>query len=176
MQWERTAKELPVDDLHQPTLDRPYLVDAPARLKLIDVETDTPTVIAQFNPKEVAIDRQVSWTEVKATKRAADLEFTGAPPRSMSLELLFDGYELGESIQPYLDSLDRLCRVVPALKRPPRVKVIWGSDSGDMPPFVGPIASCAIKYQMWSPSGIVLRATASIKLTEGRQVGVGRQR
>lgn len=154
-----------------------------AKLKIITLEKVDGvdiTVEAQFNPKEIAIDKSVPWQPQKK-KGPNDLEYTGGAPRTMSLELLFDGFETGQSVQPAIDDLNRLTEHIGTAvdeKRPPRVKVIWGpgTDSVSLPEFSGVVESVSVKYTMFSGDGVVLRATATVKLKEAPLVGIGRAR
>src|SRR5688572_16767965 len=80
----------------------------PAKAKLTIASLDAGVqVSAQYNPKELQIDKSVPWSKVNQANQSATsnsgggggihLEFTGAEGRSMSVELLFDGYEHGGS-------------------------------------------------------------------------------
>jgi len=69
-------------------------------------------VVAQYNPKELSIDRTVPWTEHKAVKaKKGSLEYAGGDGQTMSLELFFDGYESGESVQGNVTKLTTLSKV-----------------------------------------------------------------
>jgi len=73
----------------------------------IDEPTEENSVSAQYNPKELQIDKSVPWQKHnKANANGLQLEFTGAEGRTMSVELLFDGYEEHESIQGQVAKLE----------------------------------------------------------------------
>jgi len=154
-------------------------IDPKATLKIIGLEgaANTVAVEASFNPKEIQLDKSVPWQKQKK-KGPADLEFTGAEPKTISLELMFDGFEQNASVQGKLDDLHKLSDMDTGLKRPPKVKVIWGtgtdSDGGALPKFEAVIESVSIKYTMFSPEGKVLRATANVKLKEASDLKVGK--
>lgn len=165
-----------------PQIERPrFQIDPSAKLKILVMEgTDKATVEAQFNPKEIQIDRSVSWKKQEAKKRTADLEYTTTEPKSMTVELMFDGYENGESVQPQLDALEKMTQVMgngPKLKRPPMVRVIWGSEHAavNLPAFNAVVESLSIKYTMFARNGAVLRATATVKLKQADFPGVAKQ-
>lgn len=152
-----------------------------AHLKIITVDGPKITIQGTFNPKELQVDEQVPWTQHDATKRAADLEYTGSQPRTMAFELFFDGFERQKSVARDLELLRALARPYgtgPDEKRPPKVRVIWGpaEDSVDLPRFTGVVESVSTKLTMFSPDGHVLRATASIKLKEAELGRRQRQR
>jgi Contractile injection system tube protein len=128
---------------------------------------------AQFNPKELSIERSVPWeTHKRPRSDRPDLEFTGGDGRTLSLELLFDGYEAGLSVQDTVWALEELAAVRdPAGDedelRPHQVAVVWGADSGgNLPAFRGVITSISTKYTMFLPGGAPVRATCAVKVKE----------
>src|SRR5262249_13644475 len=118
------------------TLD-PYVRKAPAPGTKVEAETqpkrwsdkveklyfgslDEPdsTVVAQYNPKEIQIDKQIAWKKperVPGSHSGAveddEVELTTAPMRSMNLELLFDGFEEHRSVQPEIDKLEKMSSI-----------------------------------------------------------------
>jgi hypothetical protein len=157
----------------------------PARAKLWIASIDDPKVElrAQYNPKELQIDKQLTWGDHKDhdnrsgqkrqdSSKQSDLEFTGTPKRSMSIELLFDGYEGGESVEPDVEKLEQLSTVrdpespKEELRRPHHCLIAWGSQSGGLRPFRCVIESLSTKYTVWDASGTPLRATCTIKVKE----------
>jgi hypothetical protein len=147
------------------------------KLKIIGLEGGTSgvTVEVQFNPKEISIDKSVPWHRQK-TKGPGDLEFTAAEPKTMSCELLFDGFESGAHIQDEIDKLQRLSDIDTGLKRPPKVKVLWGAEGapGMIPKFEAVIESISVKYTMFDGNGMPLRATVHVRFKEARNLKVGK--
>ena len=131
------------------------------------------TVEAQFNPKEISIDKSVPWQKQKTTG-PGDLEFSSADPQTMSCELMFDGFESGVSIQGEIDKLQRLSDIDPGLKRPPRVKVVWGAEGapGMIPKFEAVVESMGIEYTMFDGNGMPLRATVKMGFKQARKLKV----
>jgi hypothetical protein len=153
-------------------------IDPPGKLKIVSVELPKEiTVEAQFNPKEVSIDRSVPWQKQKK-KGPADLEYTGGEPKTMSLELMFDGFEQDASVQGEIEKLHKMTDMMEERgdkARPTKVKVIWGSEGGEyLPTFEAVIESVGVKYTMFNPDGKVLRATANVKLKEAKNLKVGK--
>lgn len=164
----------------------------PARAKLWLGSLDDPKleVRAQYNPKELQIDKQIPWMEHKSrdnragrarTERNAseqsDLKFNGAPTRSMTVELLFDTYEIdGASVEPDIRRLEEMSSVQdpearkPERRRPHHCIVAWGDSNFGMRPFRCVIESLAVKYTMWDHDGTPKRATCTIKLKEAHQM------
>ncbi|TMQ23295.1 MAG: hypothetical protein E6J91_00245 [Deltaproteobacteria bacterium] len=135
-------------------------------------------VVAQYNPKDLQIDKQVSWLthnrwpvdERRKDNQQADVEINQAPSRSMSIELLFDGYEEHRSIQPEIDKLEELSSLQPPRsKNGPRLRphycvVTWGVAGAR--PFRYVIESLSTKVMMFAPSGAPLRVACTVKLKE----------
>lgn len=135
------------------------------------VSIDSPEILveAQYNPKEVSIDKSVPWNKHKNPKGDVPmLEFTNAENRSLSLELFFDGFEKGKSVQGQIELLTQMTRIRQGVsaetdKHPPRVLVTWGPN---FPKFQGVIESLGTKYTMFLDDGTPVRATCTLKLKE----------
>lgn len=158
----------------------------PARAKLcIGSLDDTElSISAQYNPKELQIEKQITWEGHKDRNNQSkkkqdkskqdDLEFKGSPPRSMTIELFFDGYEVGESVEPDIIKLEQMASVqgpeAPAdeesKRRPHHCVITWGASSGGMRPFRCVIDALTVKYTMWDHGGMPLRATCTVKVKE----------
>jgi hypothetical protein len=146
-----------------------------AKLTIIGLEGGVSGVAleSQFNPKEISIDKSVPW-QLQQTPGPGDLEFTSANPKTMSFELLFDGFESGSSIQDEIGTLHRLSDVDPSLKRPPKVKVVWGAEGapGMIPKFEAVVESMGVKYIMFDGNGMPVRATVNIRFVEARKITI----
>jgi hypothetical protein len=150
-----------VEKLYFGSLDRPDL-----------------TVVAQYNPKELQIDKQINWKEPERIQGSHPgaveddhLELPSAPTRSMNLELLFDGFEDQRSVQPQIDMLEELSSIREPgskhayLRRAHHCVVAWGGVDGARR-FRCVIESLSTKVTMFSPKGQPLRATCAMKLKE----------
>jgi hypothetical protein len=148
-------------------------------------------VTAQFNPKELQVDREVPWnptgdqenptnSKEKSKKSGGiDLEFTGAKGRSLTLELLFDGYEKSggdgwtADVSGEVGKLEHLASIrnpeekVEEKRRPHWCVVNWGTT---LQGFRCVISSLSTKYTMFDPDGTPLRATCTVKLMEADSV------
>lgn len=143
-------------------------------------DTELDDVTASFNPKELQYDRSVPWSP----HPKAELEYGGTQGRSLSVELLFDGFELNKSVAPQVDLLEKLARpVIEGSKhadenRPHYCLALWGSAG--LPRLLCVIESVSTKYTLFSAMGMPLRATCVVKLKEAtvfnRKVGAGRDR
>ena len=144
---------------------------AKLRITAVEGRHQGEVLEAQLNPGEIELDRAVTWQR-QSHKGPADLEFERAEPVRMAFELLFGDAETSESVQPQLDKLREFSSVDDVLHRPPKVRVSWGSGAGVMPTFDGVIESVAVRYTMFAESGVPLRATADVKLTEAANLRV----
>lgn len=166
--------------------------DAKAPAKVIIGSLDGgPSVEAQFNPKELEVTRNVPWSKTNEANKSNSkqkqtqgihLEFTGAEGRSLTLELLFDNYEggpRGVSVVEQIKALETLASVrepgskKEELKRPHRCVLVWGEV---LPRFNCVIESLATKYTMFSPTGVPLRATCTVKLKEADVVSTAKKK
>lgn len=142
-----------------------------SKLLIVGLENGV-SLSAQYNPKELGIDKSVPWQKSPTSSGdQPELQFTSAEGRSLSFELFFDEYESGGNVHSkYVEPLLALTRVMDPSKtapedkrRPTRVRIQWGNG---IPPFEGVIESVSTKYTMFLPGGRPVRATASVKLTE----------
>jgi Contractile injection system tube protein/Phage P2 GpU len=152
---------------------------APANAKLtigsVDNPDDDHTVVAQYNPKELQIDKNVPWqkhNQANKTGSQADekgkvhLEFTGAEGRTLQIELLFDQFELKDrpgGAGP--STVASLIGILETLRRPHLCVLTWGSENG-LPSFRCVINSISTKYTVFDRDGTPLRATCTVKLQE----------
>lgn len=156
---------------------------ATAKLKIGSIDEPSLTVEAQYNPKELQVDLTVPWKKPQSANQTGGdkkddnymtLEFTGAEGRTMSVEMLFDGYEKNTSIAGKVGVLEELARVrnpednKEALRRPHHCVISWGANG--MPKFKCVIESLSTKYTMFSSNGTPLRATCTVKLKEAERL------
>ena len=165
---------------------------APANAKLTIGSVDDPdeahTVVAQYDPKELQIDKNVPWqkhNQANKTGSQADekgkvhLEFTGAEGRTLQIELLFDQYELKDrpggtsTVGKLIGILETLATVRSAtssdekMRRPHLCLLTWGANSKNgLPSFQCVINSISTKYTVFDSDGTPLRATCTVKLQE----------
>ena len=157
-----------------------------ARAKLtIGSLDDSTRVSAQYNPKELQIDMNVPWKKPEAATKTGnqsggagsnplEVEFTGAEGRSLTIEMLFDGYEPdGGRAVNVRDEVDKLTKLATVRepdsndeqkRRPHHCVISWGSRG--LPKFECVIESLSTKYSMFSSDGEPLRATCTVKLKE----------
>jgi hypothetical protein len=142
------------------------------KLALVGLECDID-VTAQYNPKEVQIEKSLSWNSGANSKDdRPQLEFGAVQARTLSMELMFDTYESEEDVQQHVSKLLKLASVIDPNnknhterdRRPTLVQVQWGKP--DLPIFRGVIQSISTKLTMFLPSGTPVRATCNVKMME----------
>jgi len=158
-----------------------------ARLTIASLDDPAIAVIAHYNPSELAVGKTLPWStkneqnDPKATTRSSQdsHEYKGTPARTMALELLFDGYEDGRSVEPIIDLLEVLSTVrepespIEELRRPHFCVVVFGEG---IRPLRSIIKSLKVRYTMFGRDGTPLRAVVNLELEEARlqSSGVGR--
>jgi hypothetical protein len=145
---------------------------ARAKLTIASLDDDTICVAAQYNPSQLERTKQVSWKQHEvADPDAQVLEYTGRQPRTLTLELLFDGYETRTSVEGFVADLEDLMDAVHLdnleLRRPHFCVIAWG-DRG-IRPFRCVIESLVTKYSVFDKDGVPLRATCTLKVTEAER-------
>jgi hypothetical protein len=149
-----------------------------AKLSIGSLDDPSLSVDAHYNPKELSFQRSVPWATHQLAGHGDDqleVEFTGAQPRMMDLELMFDCYEQdGDdpcTIEEIVEVIETLATVRDpsgdaAHRRPHFCIVTWG-DKG-VKPLRCVIESVAVKYTMLDRLGKPLRAVCNIKVREAR--------
>jgi len=130
---------------------------------------------AQYNPKELARQSSAAWnthpnTSARQSKTSQNyqwLEYGSTEPRTLTAELVFDGYENGTNVAPLVEKLEALTIPVDmrsrrASERRPQICVaVWGAQK-----LRCVVQSVATKLTMFAESGEPLRATCAVILKE----------
>jgi hypothetical protein len=142
-------------------------------VKLTIASKDEPgiRVPAQYNPKELQVDQTVPWKKPDAANQTGSEQGSGGKD---PIALLFDGFEQNRSVAGQIAALETLARVREpenpdeTKRRPHQCIVSWGGAG--LPSFECVIESLSTKYTMFSPEGMPLRATCTVKLKEAHAV------
>ena len=149
---------------------------ATAKLSIGSLDDPNLSIETDYNPKEVSLARTVPWSNDKHVgKDALTPEYTGSQPRSLDLELLFDGYEKNYSMQDAMWILEKLATPTDITsgteqeRRPHYCIVTWGQgERAAFPPFRCVIESVTTKVTMFAKDGAPLRIVANVKVREAR--------
>jgi hypothetical protein len=131
-----------------------------------------PQVEATYNPKEIQIQRQIQWQQQKSKGKdpgdGLEVEFTQGAGRTLTVELMLDGFEQKKSIKDDLHALDTMLEIDSDLKRPPMCLFSWGSDW-----LAGVLTQANVTVTMFDPDGNPLRATVNVTIQEAKSADVG---
>jgi hypothetical protein len=144
---------------------------AKANLFSKDPECDVNMTV-HFNPKEISIEKQVTWQPKEGAITDEPPEEFGKPtPASLSVTLHFDTYEQKASVkQKYTDPLSKLSRIMnQSKKRPPLCMFSWGEIQ-----FQGVVESLTVKFTMFLSNGTPVRAECTLKMKEASQAVTGK--
>ena len=143
------------------------LVERPGSAMQFGSSKSDETVVAMFNPNKLAVSRSVQWQNQQAAKRDnPEMQFTGAEPATLSIDLLFDTYDTPEpeaskqSVKTvYTDKLLHLTTVEQHgdKHRPPVCRLQWGRQGIF---FQGVLQTLEIQFTLFTSLGVPTRATA----------------
>lgn len=166
---------------------RPARAGGPVeKLTIGSLDDQKLTLVAQYNPKELQLTQTAQWTQHpkmgQEPEDALHLEYgTARQPRTMSIELLFDGVERGGvmegtsmTVLQAIGTLEAMITVRSAPAgpyedvRPHCCVVVWGKEG--VPPMTCVLEQLQTKYQVLDASGRVLRATCTVNIKEASRV------
>ena len=132
-----------------------------------DAASSSDTLVAMFNPSKLTVGRSVQWQNQQAAKRDnPEMQFTGAEPATLSVDLLFDTYDTPEpeAAKKSVKTLctDKLLHLTTVEQhgdkhRPPVCRLKWG-DQGIL--FQGVLYQLEIQFTMFTAGGVPVRAAA----------------
>ncbi len=125
-----------------------------------------------FNPTKYSISKTNNWNSHDTKgENVAPLEFGGGGNRELKLDLFFDKYEEGESIEKYLNDLWKLMEIDENKKNrdtnkgePPKCRLQMGKWLS----FKCVITRMSHEYLLFKPDGTPVRAKVSLSLKEAK--------
>ena len=143
----------------------------PTQKAYLKIETG-PQIPCEFNPSELAINKSNSWTpRNQSGGKEPQLNYSGANPGTMNLNLVFDTTHTGNAVTSYTDQLMTLMEVDPNLPdadertltgRPPYVTFHWGG----LRTFKAVVESLSVSFVHFAASGVPLRAKVQMGLKQ----------
>ncbi len=123
-----------------------------------------------FNPKELSFSKSAQWKRDPArdASTASPVQFTGADPAKLTLEMFFDETDQRDgSVAASVEKLMSCCNPTEETRGqkkalPPLVVFMWGRIVG----FPAYISQVSAKYTLFTPAGAPLRAVCSVTLEE----------
>lgn len=145
------------------------------RLLITAIDGFKGEVRAHYNPKEISLEKTVTWAEQKSKGRNQPYyEYTAGAPRTMTMELFFDVAEIkGATIGPELEVLQRMTLPLDpeskndADRRPPLLEL----RRGPIENFRCVMESLIVKVTMFDRAMQPVRATATVKFKEVGDAG-----
>jgi nucleoid-associated protein YgaU len=131
-------------------------------------------IVAAFNPSHLKFSRSANWKSQGAALRdVPELQFTGAQPRTLNIDLLFDTYDTvdgpGEkrSVTELTDQVLSLTTVEKhgEKHRPPICRLRWGSTGVF---FQGVLETLVQDFVLFMENGTPVRARLSCSFKEWR--------
>lgn len=120
-------------------------------------------IVAMFNPNRLTVSRSAKWEDQKAAKRDnPELQFTGADPSTLSIDLFFDTYDTPDltkqSVRKHTDKLRHLTTVEQhgTKHRPPVCRIQWGQQAVF---FQGVLTQLETQFTLFMDDGTPVRAT-----------------
>jgi hypothetical protein len=133
---------------------------------LINLEGKGAFVFDLF-PQEIQTSRRTVWEPQEVTRGTKPLFYGNRDPkRIMVNEVVFDGTELNESVEPQITALYALQNEDALLRRPPVLLAIWGDRQERCV-----LEEVTIVEKFFSPDGEPLRAMVSMQLVEIQEQG-----
>lgn len=139
------------------------VVEAASSQMQFNDKDEKSCVVAMFNPSRLTVSRSVKWEDQKAAKRDnPELQFTGADPSTLSIDLFFDTYDTDQiekkSVRIHTDKLRHLTTVEKhgSKHRPPVCRLQWGQQAVF---FQGVLTQLETQFTMFMDDGTPVRAT-----------------
>lgn len=163
----------------RPTLEHAFLElrNPPADKRSLTPGPPAGRIEFQFNPKELTVSKSAKWSRdaQKGAKKSAVPQYGGPEPSKLALEMFLDASaKQDDSVVKTVEQLFACC--VPTTEShqkkkgsPPWVIFHWGGLTS----FTGYVKSVSVKYTLFTPGGLPVRATATVNLEEisGEQGG-----
>jgi hypothetical protein len=123
-----------------------------------------PELTAQFNPKELEVRKDQSYTPASGHEDDPKLEFKEPSSSTLSCTLYFDTYETKKDV--YVESVSKLEKMILVdadLGRPPMVLFSYGKFV-----FKGVIESLSQKYTMFLEDGTRCRCEVALRMRSAK--------
>ncbi len=153
-----------------------------AKIVLVDTEVEdasrglTKEIDVQFNPTQYTLNKGAQIAEIAIYGIDSPiLQFVRGQNEKLTLDLFFDTTrpslgqsessmgEGAEDVRKKTRSIYQLVKMQPDTHAPPRVEFVWGGLS-----FKAIVESVQQKFDLFSPTGVPLRATLTVTFREYR--------
>ncbi len=132
-----------------------------AKATILNTSTGERTEV-MYNPEEYKLETGNSFAEVAIPGLSAPpIQYVRGKPRTLSMELFFDTYELGTDVRQYLGKITALLNQLPATKAPPVLLFAMGGFN-----FTCVLADAGQRFTMFLRDGTPVRAVLSARFQE----------
>lgn len=147
------------------------LKDKDKRLTII---SEVGTVVrAMYDPSEFSLEMRNQFQRTVIPGLPVPVtQFVSGEARKLSFDLFFDTSETKEDVRNHTRQVIGLLKIDKTLHAPPVCTFEWGGGAltGENISFTGVIDSAIQKFTMFHDTGIPIRATVSISVTEYRTI------
>lgn len=148
------------------------LVEEPGSVMSFNEKNADCCITAAFNPNRLSVSRGVRWDDQKSAKRDnPELQFAGADPSTMSIDLFFDTYDTPNKVkQSVRKDTTKLLHLATVEKhgdkhRPPVCQLKWGTQAVF---FQGVLTQLETTFTLFMDDGTPVRATAKCSFKQWR--------
>ncbi len=143
-----------------------------ATLRVVEGDAAVRELRFRYNPAELSTSKSASWSRPQAAgaSTASAPQYTGPNPLSVTMELVFDGWEdegadVSRHIKTLLDWMNPPEGATGRLAHPPMLRFEWGT-SRILQGWKCFLKQVSAKYTLFSSDGTPIRATCQISLEE----------
>lgn len=125
---------------------------------------------AMYNPNQFTIETRNQFQRTAMPGLPTPItQFVSGETQTLSFDLFFDSYEQGTDVRQFTSKVTNLLKINRELHAPPVCKFIWGGPmAGDISNFSGVIDRVTQKFTMFLETGIPVRATLTLNVSEFR--------
>ena len=148
------------------------------KLKIENLDNNTSFFVL-FNPTEYSFEDSSTWQDQDRNRQRPELQYTGGDRTKLTMELFFDTCENEPGDQDVRAHTAQLAKLlVPTInegndgKRPPIVKLHWGTGDPDIANSTFPL-TCVLerltqKFTLFNNQGTPVRATLNVTFKQFR--------
>lgn len=146
-----------------------------AKLTIVPLEKDLTTrnesgkVTVMYNPKELTLDSSTQFQRSAMPGLQVPVtQFVSGQTQTMSMSLFFDTYEKKTDVRKETSKLTNLLKIKRDIHAPPVCAFEWGGPLSAEPGFFfkGVFDKISQKFTMFLDSGIPVRATLTVSISE----------
>lgn len=137
-----------------------------------NLEPTGEEIKAMYNPNELTIETRNQFQRTAMPGLPTPVtQYVSGQTQTISISLFFDTYEDREDVRNHTSKVVNLLKINNEIHAPPVCLFLWGgSIAGDKANFRGVIDSISQKFTMFRETGIPVRATLSVSISEYKTI------